>query len=97
MITEQIGRQILENLNEIARRVNSTYEAVNSRTATDSEVRAEVTLMRAQLDRIEGHIVNDTVLQSVQTDYFPDPTCVACQIGYPNACHNHRPKESPNG
>lgn len=94
-ISEDIALQILANLNEIARRINSTYEAVNTRTATVSEVRAEITLMRARLDRIEEHIVNDTVLQSVQTDYFLDPTCAACQIGYPNACHNHRPEEKP--
>lgn len=62
---DRLGLAILEELNELARNVNATYEEVNTRSATTEQLRARVTTMRSHLARIEQHIVNDTVLKSV--------------------------------
>jgi len=62
---DQTGRAVLEELNDIARNVNAAYEAVNSRTATPEQLRARVTSMREHLDKVEQHLINDTVLRSV--------------------------------
>jgi len=62
---DQTGRAVLEELNEVARNVNAAYESVNTRSATPEQLRARIPSMREHLDRIEQHLINDTVLRSV--------------------------------
>ena len=65
MIEDQTGMRVLEHFNNLARSVNAAYDAVNERRDSVENVRARVVTMRAELDAIETHLVNDAVLKSV--------------------------------
>ena len=56
-IDDATAGSILMHLNEVARTVNETYDAVNTRSSSVEEVRARVAVMRAQLERLEARMV----------------------------------------